>query len=101
MSDRVPLMSLQEALDHGFELVKSYIDNENAGLRKELAELKSRPEMKYAGVWSGTKVYTIGSFVTDDGSLWHCCDACVGARPGSSDAWQLAVKRGRDAKGSR
>lgn len=94
-------MNLQEVLDRGFELMKAYIDADNAELRKEIAELKARPSLKYEGVFDAQKVYTVGSFVTDDGSLWCCMEACVGVRPGNSGAWQLAVKRGRDAKGSR
>jgi hypothetical protein len=69
-----------------------------------IAELKARSTMKYEGVWAAEKVYNVGDFVTDQGSLWHCWDANCGVRPGSSDAWQLAVRKGRDgrdAKGNR
>jgi len=94
----------QEAWDHCFEVVKEYIDGLERDLRAEIAELKARPTMKYEGVWDPERVYTVGDFVTDDGSLWHCSDACVGVRPGnpgSSQAWRLAVKRGRDGKSGR
>ena len=35
--------------------------------------------MKYEGVWDAEKVYRVGDFVTDGGSLWHCSDTNIGA----------------------
>lgn len=70
-----------------------------ADIKKDIAELQARPAIKYCGTWDAEKVYSVGDFVTDDGSLWHCSDSNVGVRPGSSEAWRLAVKRGRDGKG--
>jgi len=66
-------------------------------LQKRVAELEARPAMKYEGVSDAEKVYRVGDFVTDGGSLWHCSDTNIGVRPGSSDAWRLAVKRGTGA----
>ena len=91
------MMSAQEAFDRGFELVKAYVDAENADLRKELAELKA-VSMKYRGVWSAEKVYQAGDAVTDHGSIYHANDASVGVRPGNGGPWQQAVKRGNDGK---
>lgn len=82
------------------ELVK-VIAQEIAGLQKRIAALEARGSMKYEGVWDPTKAYPVGSFVTDDGSMWHANDTNISVRPGSSDCWQLAIKRGRDGKGSR
>lgn len=70
----------------------------NAALEKRVNELEARPVMEYAGVWDQKKVYGSGKFVTDGGSLWHSKRASVGERPGASDAWTLAVKKGRDAR---
>ena len=70
-------------------------------LEARISELEVRPQVKYLGIWNAQKIYTIGNLVTDHGSMWHCVDTCVGARPGSSDAWQLAVKRGSDGKDAR
>jgi hypothetical protein len=70
-----------------------------ASVAARIAELEAKPGLKYCGVWAAEKVYNVGDFVTDHGSLWHCWDGNVGVRPGSSDTWQLAVQRGRDAKG--
>jgi hypothetical protein len=69
-----------------------------AKLRAQVKTLTEQPTLKYCGVWSPEKVYGTGNFVTDSGSLWHGQRASVGERPGSSDAWMLAVKRGRDAR---
>lgn len=71
-----------------------HIDKLNARIKV----LEARPELKYCGVWSADKVFGQGNFVTDSGSLWHASRANIGERPGSGDAWQLAVKKGRDAR---
>jgi hypothetical protein len=72
---------------------------EHVALKAHVVELEQKPGLAYQGVWAAEKVYHVGDFVTDHGSLWHCWDSNVGVRPGSSDAWQLAVQRGRDARG--
>jgi hypothetical protein len=71
-----------------------------APLAARVGELEQRPGLKYQGVWAAEKVYSVGDFVTDHGSLWHCWDGNVGVRPGPGceGTWQLAVQRGRDAK---
>ncbi|WP_064742256.1 hypothetical protein [Inquilinus limosus] len=51
----------------------------------------------YRGVWQKAEQYNRGDFTTCDGSMWFCC-ASTRDRPGSSDAWTLAVKRGQDGK---
>jgi hypothetical protein len=69
--------------------------------RKLLARieaLEARPDLKYLGVWASEKVYGTGNFVTEGGSLWHAQRASVGEKPGTGDAWQLAVKKGKDAR---
>jgi hypothetical protein len=71
-----------------------------APLIARISELEARPTMKYCGVFDLQQNYKVGDFVTDDGSLWHCCSPTCGVRPGSMpEIWQLAVKRGRDARG--
>lgn len=56
------------------------------------------PTMIYRGVFRDGDAYERGDTVTWAGSLWHC-NIPTKDRPGeSSDAWTLAVKRGRDAK---
>jgi len=55
------------------------------------------PGLRYCGVFVGGKSYGVGDAVTSDGSLW-ICRADTAAKPGADGAWQLAVKRGRDAR---
>lgn len=70
-------------------------------LRKRIAELEARPQMKYCGVFEDDRAYGPGEFVTYGGSIWHCRSAAAGGRPGSSSSWQLAVKHGRDGRDAR
>ena len=63
-----------------------------------VAELEARPELKYRGVWRADEEYTDNSAVTHDGSVFIARAQSVGVRPGDGDLWQLAVKRGRDAR---
>lgn len=82
-------------------LVQRVIELEKVAVKQNerIAELEARPVMKYAGIWNHGKVYGAGNFVTDSGSVFHAQRASVGERPGSgSDAWVLAVKKGKDAK---
>lgn len=69
-----------------------------ADIDKRIAAAEAKPMLRYLGVWDHAKVYQIGDFVTDDGSLFHCMDSNINVRPGSGQTWQLAVKRGRDGK---
>jgi hypothetical protein len=70
----------------------------NQQLTDRIKVLEDRPDLRYSGVWQQDQVYGSGNFVTDGGSLWHAKRASVGERPGVGDAWQLAVKRGRDGR---
>jgi hypothetical protein len=67
-------------------------------LDKRIAELAAKPTMTYQGTWDVEKVYRVGDFVTNDGSLWHCERECIGVRP-PAETWVLAVKKGRDGRG--
>jgi HK97 family phage major capsid protein len=69
-------------------------------LEKRVEALEKRPaSLKYAGVWSGDETYLQDDAVTDRGSLWIAVEKCSpGIRPGESESWQLAVKRGRDRR---
>jgi hypothetical protein len=59
--------------------------------------LEARPSMSYRGVWEEGERNLPGDVCTHDGSMWHCWRATKD-RPGTSDAWQLCVKHGRDAR---
>jgi hypothetical protein len=66
---------------------------------QRLAELEERSKgVPYKGVWSPDVQYKAGSFVSHGGSLWHADVDVKGTRPGDGALWQLAVKRGRDAR---
>jgi hypothetical protein len=52
----------------------------------------------YRGVWKSDEGYTQGDFVTWGGGVWHCNSEQVTSKPGDSEDWTLAVKRGRDGK---
>jgi hypothetical protein len=67
-----------------------------ATLQARVAELESGV-LKYSGVYQQSASYPRGTVVSFDGSAWHACRAVTAERPGQSDAWQLMVKRGKDA----
>jgi hypothetical protein len=54
--------------------------------------------IKYCGIWSAETAYAKSSMITHDGSGWVARRDTAGKRPGDNDAWQLAIKRGRDAR---
>jgi hypothetical protein len=65
-------------------------------LERETAELKAAP-LTYRGVWKMRTTYAAGTAITYGGSMWVATEP-TDSKPGSDDSWQLAVKRGRDAK---
>ena len=72
------------------------------GLEQRVAALEQQPRgLKYAGVYREGETYLQNECVTHKGSLWICLDK-TGLRPDESGeatrAWQLCVKRGRDAR---
>lgn len=54
------------------------------------------PAMLYRGVWREGP-HARGDVVTWAGSAWHC-QRDTDDKPGTSDAWKLMVKSGRDGK---
>jgi hypothetical protein len=70
-----------------------------AELETRCKSLEAKPSLRYCGVWKADVRYGEGAAVTQDGSLWIArAIAPPGEKPGDSDAWQLAVKRGRDGR---
>jgi hypothetical protein len=55
------------------------------------------PGLRYLGVHVAGKTYDVGDVVTHGGSAWYCGAPTTDA-PAQSPAWQLMVKRGRDAR---
>lgn len=87
-----------------FPAIKKYVDDlqkEVEGvvvqIGKRLKALEERPELAYKGTWDGATQFNEGNFATHQGSLW-ACKASTRTEPGTSSDWQLAVKKGRDAR---
>ena len=55
------------------------------------------PVPMYRGIFSEGETYGKGDMVTWGGSCWHC-SAETTDKPGSSDHWQLAVKKGQNGR---
>jgi hypothetical protein len=58
------------------------------------------PAMIYRGIYEPGRDYARGDTVTQGGSLF-IAQAVTSAKPGTSDEWRLAVKRGADGRDSR
>lgn len=72
-------------------------------LNDRIKALEARPTLRFLGTWAENR--DVGSFgegacLTHHGSLW-IAKRVTSDEPGRSNAWQLAVKRGRDGKGDR
>ncbi len=70
-----------------------------AELERRVAELEGR-QIRYVGTFESGRQYRRGEMVTDKGCVWHC-NADTSTRPGDSDNWTLAVKRGADGRDAR
>ncbi|MCK1467844.1 hypothetical protein [Bradyrhizobium sp. CW10] len=67
-------------------------------LKARIAELEST-QLKYCGVWDRFKTFPANAIVTDQGSAWISKTETRGIRPGDGNAfWQLAIKKGKDAR---
>lgn len=67
-------------------------------LEQRCAELERGLEQRsYKGVWDASVTYDEHNLVTMGGSVWIARRATCD-KPGTSDAWQLAVKKGRDGR---
>jgi hypothetical protein len=68
-------------------------------LEKEVAELKARPVVHDAGVWTHGKVYEPGAIVSHRGSGWICSAAHLSTGDDlNHEHFRLFVKSGRDGK---
>src|SRR5258705_12808621 len=69
-------------------------------MQKEVKELRREVAAKeYKGVWQEGQ-YEKGNLITHGGSMWIALKDSQD-KPGTRDAWQLAVKRGRDGRNTR
>jgi hypothetical protein len=68
-------------------------------LERRVAELEAKPSVSYNGVWGKGQTYQNGDAVTHRVSLWIATLNHLAGEPGQDFVnWQLAVKRGRDAR---
>jgi hypothetical protein len=73
---------------------------DSGDFERRLAALEQTPSLKYLGVWNNEMPYVEQNAVTDRGSVWICLRS-TRSRPGESNDWVLAVKRGQDGKDAR
>ena len=79
---------LEERVELLVSTVKSLVDAASAHVSLGLAD---------RGVFHSGNSYLKGEWCTHEGSLW-IAQADTADKPGSSAAWRLAVKRGRDGR---
>ena len=85
-------------VDRGLEsLAKGLLEEIIEPLIERIEQLEAHP-LKYCDVWKSGGDYRAGNFVSWGGSVWHCNEDATTEKPGTSAAWTLAVKRGRDGK---
>jgi hypothetical protein len=72
--------------------------NRIKALEQRCAELDAAIERRsYQGVYDSERTYDEHNLVTMGGNIWIARRA-TSDRPGTSDAWTLAVKKGRDGR---
>jgi hypothetical protein len=73
-------------------------DDKIAALEARIIDMEKHiAAMTYKGVWRDGERYRKNNFVTHDGSVWICLRDIEG-KPGQSLEWQLAVRKGKDAR---
>jgi len=82
-------------------VIKDYIKAQVDPLERRLGDIEASG-IKYCGVWQRANLYRKGSVVTEQGGAWVALGDSEGVRPGEggTDAWQLLVRAGRDARSS-
>jgi len=83
-----------EAMAKAIESMPKPLDGKNGDKGEPGADGKS---FEYLGVFKDGEIYPENCMVTFGGSCW-CAKRETGDKPGTSDAWVLAVKKGRDGK---
>ena len=91
-----PNAALIKAIMQGLAPFIHDLEKQIAALQARITELEAS-RLKYCGVYQPSAAYQRGSVVTLDGSAFHATRNVSAERPGTSDAWQLMVKHGRDA----
>ena len=55
------------------------------------------PFLRYQGTFQDGYAYVVGDVITAGGNAWHC-EMPTTLRPGSTSAWRLMVRKGRDTR---
>lgn len=71
---------------------------EVAGMLLERIKRLENTVPAYRGIWKMKTPYARGSICTFSGSMWHSNEDENLDKPGSSEAWTLCCKKGRDAR---
>jgi hypothetical protein len=110
-----PMKSTADFKDYGWEVLLAGVERFDFEFDHALAALVVRqhktggeqdvrvisiPLPTYVGVWDHEKTYPRGCFATHSGCLWHCDRAAAGQPGTPNSGWTMAVKRGRDARGT-
>jgi hypothetical protein len=78
-------------------IIKEHVGKAFTSLRERIEALElAQKNFRYRGVWQPAETYAKGNLATYDGSLWIAIDDAP-SKPGVS-GWQLAAKRGADAR---
>jgi hypothetical protein len=95
-------MDLQRAFDEGFDAVKKYIDDIADHIEERLLAVEASASnvrsLTYRGTYQRAETYLKNNCLTEGGSLWIAIKDNPQGKPGASDDWQLAAKRGADGK---
>ncbi len=91
---------IEERIDAQFKASSVTTDDGGRTLKWSVAgqihEVKTAVVLD-AGIWKDGNVYVAGDGVTHGGSWWIAKQETA-EKPGKSDAWRLAVKRGNDGR---
>ena len=86
------IVATQEPDERSFKFTVKYT---NGDVQDHVFKVAS---MIYRGIYSSDKEYDIGDTVTEDGQTWIAVQPSKGMRPGTSEAWKLSVRKGRNGK---
>jgi hypothetical protein len=82
--------------------IKNYVRRAIAPLEKRIAELESRPQIKYLGVHKPGAEYSEGTMTTRGGSIWYAQRRTRELPGDGNQDWVfLACKRGQDGRSAK
>lgn len=91
------LFAGQNVFDNSCDVMVNVLEKSLRPIFKRVESLEAQLEQrKYFGVWDHG-LYKEHNMVTHSGSLWIALRDTT-SKPGETDDWQLAAKRGRDAR---